>query len=142
MPFIWSAILYGVLTGLGKGAFYNCSSLTSITIGNSVTSIGDYAFRNCDGLTSITIPDNVTSIGDSAFYSCNGLTSVTIGEGVTSIGEFAFRYCPGLTSVTFEVTTGWYASVTSLSSSDLSDPSTAAKWLTSTYIIYYWKRNV
>ena len=36
------------------GAFYNCSGLTSVTIGNSVTSIGDYAFYNCTGLTSIT----------------------------------------------------------------------------------------
>ena len=49
------------------GAFYNCSGLTSITIGNSVTSIGNSAFSDCSGLTSITIPDSVTSIGDYAF---------------------------------------------------------------------------
>ena len=36
-----------------KYAFYNCSGLTSVTIGNSVTSIGDSAFRGCSGLTSI-----------------------------------------------------------------------------------------
>ena len=70
------AILYGVLTGLGKGAFYNCSGLTSITIGGSVTSIGMAAFCNCTGLTSITIPDSVTSIGTWAFCSCSSLTSI------------------------------------------------------------------
>ena len=88
------------VTSIGKDAFYECSSLTSVTIGNSVTSIGSYAFYNCTGLTSITIPDSVTSIGDSAFLDCTGLTNVTIGGSVTSIGWGAFRDCTGLTSVT------------------------------------------
>ena len=37
------------------GAFYNCSGLTSVTIGDSVTSIGYSAFSGCSGLTSVTI---------------------------------------------------------------------------------------
>ena len=45
----------------------NCSSLTSVTIPDSVTSIGGYAFMNCSCLTSVTIPDSVTSIGYNAF---------------------------------------------------------------------------
>ena len=31
----------------GQLTFYNCSGLTSVTIGNSVTSIGDRAFSGC-----------------------------------------------------------------------------------------------
>ena len=69
----------------------------------SVTSMG-YAFSYCTSLTSITIPDSVTSIGEYAFLFCTGLTSVTIGNGVTSIGYAAFGNCSGLTSVTFEGT--------------------------------------
>ena len=69
----------------------------------SVTSMG-YAFSYCTSLTSITIPDSVTSIGEYAFLFCTGLTSVTIGNGVTSIGYAAFGNCTGLTSVTFEGT--------------------------------------
>ena len=37
------------------GFFDYCSSLTSLTIPNSVTSIGNCAFRNCSSLTSITL---------------------------------------------------------------------------------------
>ena len=56
---------------IGKSAFYICSSLTSVTIPNSVTSIGNGAFMVCTGLTSVTIPNSVTSIGDWAFKYCN-----------------------------------------------------------------------
>ena len=86
-------------------AFYDCSSLTSVTIGESVTSIGDDAFAYCSSLTSITIPDSVTSIGGEAFYGCSSLTSVTIGNSVTSIGKDAFRRCSSLTSITCEAVT-------------------------------------
>ena len=85
---------------IGDKAFQYCSSLTTVTIQDSVTSIGKWAFDGCSSLISITIPDSVTSIGNSAFYDCSGLTTVTIGTGVTSIGDYAFSGCSGLTSVT------------------------------------------
>ena len=87
------------VTSIRNSAFFGCSGLTSITIGNSVTSIEWCAFEGCSGLTSITIPNSVTSIGSSAFYRCSGLTSVTIGNSVTSIGSGAFYRCSGLTSI-------------------------------------------
>ena len=77
----------------------NCSSLTSVTIPDSVTSIGYEAFRSCSSLTSITIPDSVTSIDSSAFYNCTSLTSVSIGSGVISIDIHAFLGCSKLVEV-------------------------------------------
>ena len=125
------------------GAFYNCSMLTSVTIGNGVTSIGSFAFEGCTGLTSITIPDSVTSIGSWAFSGCTGLTTVTIGDSVTSIGDYAFYDCDGLTSVIIP------DSVTSIGDSAFSGctgltsvtfEGTVAEW-NAINIGYYWNYN-
>ena len=88
------------VTSIRNSAFFGCSGLTSITIGNSVTSIEWCAFEGCSGLTSITIPNSVTSIGQGAFHGCSGLTSINIPNSVTSIGSGAFYDCSSLTSVT------------------------------------------
>ena len=55
------------VTSIGNAVFYECKSLTSITIPNSVTSIGNAVHLVVvDKLTSITIPNSVTSIGNSS----------------------------------------------------------------------------
>ena len=95
-----SVTIPDTVTSIGFSAFSYCTSLTSVTIPDTVTSIGDSAFFNCSSLTSVTIPDTVTSIGDSAFQYCSSLTSVTIPDSVTSIGRNTFYHCSGLTSVT------------------------------------------
>ncbi len=88
------------VTSIGTSAFFGCTSLASVTIGNSVTSIGSSIFYGCTSLTSVTIPDSVTSIGTSSFSGCTSLTSVTIPDSVTSIGASAFSGCTSLASVT------------------------------------------
>jgi hypothetical protein len=88
------------LASIGDYAFYSCTRLTSVTIGNSVTSIGDDAFHSCTSLTTAIIPNSVTSIGSWAFYGCTNLSDISISNSVTSIGSAAFTRCTRLTSVT------------------------------------------
>ena len=87
------------VTAIGYSAFWNNSTLTSITIPEGVTRIEAFAFDSCTSLKSVTIPEGVTYIGDLAFNSCRSLTSVTIPEGVTRIDGSAFIGCTSLTSV-------------------------------------------
>ena len=85
--------------------FYHCSSLTSVTIGNSVTTIGEKAFIGCSSLTSVTIPNSVMTIGNEAFSFCSSLTSITIPNSVRTIGSGAFYYCNEIKQITVEAVT-------------------------------------
>lgn len=87
------------VVAIGNYAFNGCTSLTSVSIPNSVKQIGSYAFYGCSGLTTLSIPNSVTAIGEGAFFLCLGLTSVTIPNTVKTLGDFAFYHCWYLTSV-------------------------------------------
>ena len=100
-------VTYSV-TSLGYNCFYDCESLSSVTIPSSVTSLGDWCFFCCWSLTSVTIPSSVTSLGDGCFALCCSLTSIDIPSSVTRLGRYCFGGCESLTSVTIP------SSVTSL----------------------------
>lgn len=51
--------------------------LPSTISGWPVTKIGEAAFQDNTTITSVTIPDSVTEIGSNAFAGCTNLTSVT-----------------------------------------------------------------
>lgn len=109
------------VTSIGSKAFYNCTSLKSVSIGNSLRLILSQAFSGCTNLTSITIPESVTNIGKSAFSGCTALETVyfnaenctqcesyafpsniktlVIGDSVKNIPEDAFYGCTGMTTV-------------------------------------------
>lgn len=98
------------VTKIGGSAFYNNTTLTSVTIPGSVTDIGTSAFLGCRSLTSVTLPDSVSSIGESAFYRCYSLTSVTIPKHVSTIGPAAFYACDGVTNYSVNTLNSWYSS--------------------------------
>lgn len=123
-----SSVTYGGITytvvRIDFAAFFECNSLSSVTIPNTITSIYSYAFHNCTGLstvnynadsntmnsspfngdiniTTINIGQNVKIIPENAFYGCTGVTSITIPRNIKSIGGNAFWGCTNLTTVNF-----------------------------------------
>lgn len=76
---------------IGNHAFAKCSSLTGIVIPGKVQTIGNHAFEYCRSLTNIEIPGSVETIGDYAFSDAWELKTVTLNEGLKSIGEKAFN---------------------------------------------------
>ena len=102
------------MTAIGVYAFQACTSLTFVSLGNSVTSIGERAFYRCTKLPSITIPKSVTSIGQRAFYSCDSLSSVIVAweEPIALNGSTASTFSNNLSATLYvpQGTTAAYSS--------------------------------
>ena len=81
-------------------AFYQCTTVETVTIPNSIELIGNFSFKDCTNLTSINIPDSVETIGICAFEYCEKLTNITIGQSVRKIESSAFSNCTGLKTLT------------------------------------------
>jgi hypothetical protein len=86
---------------IGKGAFYHCAGIISVTLGKAVNTIGTSAFNGCKNLESFhfTAENRVTGISDSMFYGCSSLVSIVLPEQVRTIGKSAFTNCAGLTAL-------------------------------------------
>lgn len=80
-------------------AFYECTTLATLILPDTVSSIGGEAFYGCSSLTSVSMQEGVTSIGFGAFSNCYKLSSVNIPSTVTSIAATAFAYCYSLPSI-------------------------------------------
>ena len=78
--------------------FYLPNSLRSVSITKGP--VASLAFYGCTSLQTITLGDEVTSVEDNAFYGCTSLQTMTMGTGVTSIGSSVLWGCGSLVDLT------------------------------------------
>ena len=103
----------GCVTTLNYAAVKSATTLTSVTIPDSVTTIGNDAFQNCENLKRVNsdtdgvcnISDSVTTIDSQAFHACREIKNIIVGSGITSIGNNAFSTFSTLQSITINATT-------------------------------------
>lgn len=123
--------------------FSGCTALESIALPKSLVYISNHAFEGCTALKSVTIQEGTKYICGNAFCGCTKLTSINIPESVKKIEARAFADCTSLTKITLGCNYGWQVSesenMANANALDAMDPSTAAQYLTSDYVSYYWK---
>ena len=99
----------GSVIYIGYGAFYGISTLTNISIPNTILDIGDNAF--CEsGLTSITISDSVISIQNYAFAYCDNLKTLNVGKSLSYLGMHGVFERAGIESIVVDVNNSKYHS--------------------------------
>lgn len=95
-----NGVVYTVV-GIGSYAFSN-SSITSISMPNTIRFIDDCAFLSCSSLTSLELPNKLESIGEY-IISNTAITHIKIPNSVTKIANYAFAaYSFGLSPCRLE----------------------------------------
>ena len=79
---------------IGEGAFEHCTALSTLRFapGSRLSTIGGRAFYRCSSITSLTIPDSVQSIGDEAFYELGNLKYLTMSGELDTTGWLSTSY--------------------------------------------------
>ncbi len=92
------------LMGIGDYAFYNCTGLGTVTLGNGLDTIGNGAFAECKNMLTciIDVNSNLDAIGHHAFYNCTGLTDFTVPTGLEALGDSSFENCRSLKTIDFD----------------------------------------
>lgn len=80
---------------IGKGAFYWCNSLNSLTLPSTLETIGNSTFMYCSSFTSeLLLPAKLKHIGDNAFWGNENLYGeLYLPNQLSYLGEGAFLGC-------------------------------------------------
>lgn len=84
---------------IGEGAFYDCRSLTKVTLSDFLKEIGADAFSLCEALEELVLPESLEKIGRNAF-SWSGIKTVAIPSNIKKIEAYAFSNCKNLQKLT------------------------------------------
>ena len=97
-----SVVLPSSVTEIDDEAFFECSELKNVELGNGLRRMGKVVFIYCRNLESVRFPESLVKIEGVLFHECDALSEVYIPASVTDIPEgIAFvETCPNLVIVT------------------------------------------
>ena len=91
-----------IVISLGNDAFKSATSITGITLPNTVKEIGLWAFSGCTSLSNINL-GSVEKISDQSFKNCTALKSIKIPKTLNKDASGAsFIGCTNLTNIELE----------------------------------------
>lgn len=117
---IYTTTLSETNAGLYKAVFSGCTLLSEVTLPEGLGNIVGEAFKNCTSLKTITFPKSLKKLFPNAFVG-SGLETAVFPSGSWKV-----------TTSSTSTTAGDYVSVT--------NPTTNAVNLTTTYVGYYWNK--
>ena len=94
-----SVTIEGGGTKIPKQAFEGCASLTTLIVGEGFTLIDESAFKSCQNLNTVEISNGLKEIRESAFEGCMRFISIKLPDGLEEIGKTAFKDCSQLVSL-------------------------------------------
>lgn len=84
---------------IGAAAFYNCNSLLSVTMPNTVSYVGYSAFQDCNSLKTMIFSDGIKVIEDHVCWNCTALEQLHLPQGLERINTASFSQTVSLKEV-------------------------------------------
>ena len=106
---VQKATLEKGITSIPRNLFHKNTTLTQVTIPDTMTKIEEFAFAECGNLERVSLPDNVNQIGEYAFAK-TGIKEINIPDTVTIIRDHTFKNCTALKTI------NWSKSITDIQS--------------------------
>lgn len=91
--------IYIPVVEIGKGAFQNCTEITSVQLPPTIEEIGHDAFYNCTSLSEINLPNSIFEIGYCTFEKCSSLQKISIPTALKVLDARLFSACTSLKEV-------------------------------------------
>ena len=90
-------------TSIRENAFRYCSSLTSVTLPDSIKNLFKGVFADCIFLNSVTLSKGLETMGAGCFCNDYKLTSISLWSKLKVIGNLAFSNCKILNLITWDL---------------------------------------
>ena len=86
---VQKATLEKGITSIPRNLFHKNTTLTQVTIPDTMTKIEEFAFAECGNLERVSLPDNVNQIGEYAFAK-TGIKEISMPDSILEIGDYVF----------------------------------------------------